>query len=91
VAGSTSEILGLCSLLVRVVGYKVDENLNPRLSAATRGKWRILDGKGESGLMSGSELQGGSPRLCRLRTTSVGPCGTRFDFVLMHEEFMGVP
>jgi hypothetical protein len=28
VAGSTHRISGLCSLLVRVVGYKVDENLN---------------------------------------------------------------
>jgi hypothetical protein len=39
-----------------------------RSGGATRGKWRILDGKVESGLMSNSELQGGSPRLCRLRT-----------------------
>jgi hypothetical protein len=29
-AGSTHKILGLCSLLVRVVGYKVNKNLNPR-------------------------------------------------------------
>jgi hypothetical protein len=28
---------------------------------ATRGKWGILDGKDESGLMSDSELQDGSP------------------------------
>jgi hypothetical protein len=28
----------------------------------------MLYGKVESGLMSYSELQGGSPRLCRLRT-----------------------
>jgi hypothetical protein len=39
-----------------------------RPGGATRGKWGILDGKVESGLMSDSELQGGSPRLCRLRT-----------------------
>jgi hypothetical protein len=45
-----------------------------RPSGATRGKWGILDGKDESGLMLGSELQGGSPRLCRLRTASVVPC-----------------
>jgi hypothetical protein len=38
-----------------------------------RGKWGILDGKDESGLMSDSELQGGSPRLCQLRTASVVP------------------
>jgi hypothetical protein len=40
----------------------------------TRGMWRILDGKVESGLMLDSELRGGSPRLCRLRTVSVGHC-----------------
>jgi hypothetical protein len=51
---------------------------------------RILDGKGESGLMSYSELQGGSPHLCRLSTASVGPCGTSFDYVLTHARFMGV-
>jgi hypothetical protein len=39
-----------------------------RPGRATRGKWEILDGKVESGLMSDSELQGGSPRLCQLRT-----------------------
>jgi hypothetical protein len=56
VAGSTCEISGLCSLLVRVVGYKIDENLNPRPGGAIRGKWRILDGRGESGLLSNLEL-----------------------------------
>jgi hypothetical protein len=45
-----------------------------RPGGATRGKWGILDEKDESGLMSDSELQGGSPRLCRLRTVSVVPC-----------------
>jgi hypothetical protein len=90
VAGSTREISGPASLLVRVVGYKVDENLNPRPGGAIREKWRILDGKGESGLMSYSELQGGSPHLCRLSTASVGPCGTSFDYVLTHARFMGV-
>jgi hypothetical protein len=45
-----------------------------RPDGATRGKWGMLDGKVESGLMSYSELQGGSPRLCRLRTASVVPC-----------------
>jgi hypothetical protein len=45
-----------------------------RLGRATRAKWGILDGKDESGLMSDSELQGGSPHLCRLRTTLVVPC-----------------
>jgi hypothetical protein len=44
-----------------------------RPDGATRGKWRILDGKVESGLMSDSELKGGSPRLCRLRTDRLSP------------------
>jgi hypothetical protein len=38
VAGPTHEISGLCSLLVRVVGYKVDENLNMRLGKETKGQ-----------------------------------------------------
>jgi hypothetical protein len=45
-----------------------------RPDGATREKWGILDGNDESGLMSDSELHGGSPRLCRLRTASVVPC-----------------
>jgi hypothetical protein len=44
-----------------------------RPSGATRGKQRILDEKVESGLMSNSELQGGSPYLCRLRTDRLAP------------------
>jgi hypothetical protein len=35
-----------------------------RPGGATRGKWGILDGKDESGLMSDLEVQGGSLRLC---------------------------
>jgi hypothetical protein len=69
VAGSTREILGLCSFWLEWL-VKVDENLNSRPGGATRGKWRILDGKDESDLMSDSELRGGSPHLCRLRTVS---------------------
>jgi hypothetical protein len=33
--------------------------------------------------------EGGSPRLCQLRTTSDEPCGTSIDYVLMHTRFMG--
>jgi hypothetical protein len=44
-----------------------------RPCGATRGKWGILDGKVESSLISDSELQGGSPRLCRLRTDRLAP------------------
>jgi hypothetical protein len=54
------------------VSDRVYDNL--RLGGPTRGKWRILDEKVESDLMSDSELQGGSPCLCRLKTTSVVPC-----------------
>jgi hypothetical protein len=54
-------------------------------------KWRILDGKGESGMMSDLKLQGGSPCQCRVRTVSVGPSETSFDYVLTHVGFMGVP
>jgi hypothetical protein len=39
-----------------------------RPGGAISGLWRILDRKDESGLMSDSELHGGNPRLCRLRT-----------------------
>jgi hypothetical protein len=42
-----------------------------RPGGAIRRKWRILDEKVESDLMSDSELQGGSPRLCQLRIASV--------------------
>jgi hypothetical protein len=45
-----------------------------RPDGATRGKWGILDGKVESGVLSDLELQGGSPCLCRLRTALVVPC-----------------
>jgi hypothetical protein len=37
VVGSTHEISKLCSLLVRVVGYKVDKLLNLRLGEETNG------------------------------------------------------
>jgi hypothetical protein len=40
--------------------------------------------------MSDSKLQGGSPHLCRLRTASVEPCGTSFDYVLTHAGFWGL-
>jgi hypothetical protein len=38
VAGSTREISGLCSLLVKVVGYKVGKLLNLRLVEETKGR-----------------------------------------------------
>jgi hypothetical protein len=54
-----------------------------RPGGVSRGKWRILDGKDESGLMSDSELQGGSPRLCWALLQQALSC------VLTHMGFMG--
>jgi hypothetical protein len=51
------------------------------------GEYRM--GMSESGLFSYSELQGSSPRLCRLRIVSVGPLATSIDYVLMHMGYMG--
>jgi hypothetical protein len=54
--------------LVRMAGFKVDENLNLRLARKLKvSKWRILDGNVDSDLMSDSELLGGSPHPCWLR------------------------
>jgi hypothetical protein len=50
--------------------------------------WRILDVKGDSGLMSDSELRGGSLHPCRLRTDHLVPV-SKFDYVLTHTGFMG--
>jgi hypothetical protein len=52
-----------------------------------RGLWRILDGKGESGLMSNSELWGGNPRPWWLRIDHLAPV-SKFDYVLVHMWFM---
>jgi hypothetical protein len=46
-------------------------NLGP--GGATRGKWRIPDAKGESGLFHFQNSEGGCPHLCQIRTASVGP------------------
>jgi hypothetical protein len=56
VTSSTREISELCSFWLEWL-VNVDENLNLRLGGATRGKWRILDGMVESGLMLDSELR----------------------------------
>jgi hypothetical protein len=50
--------------------------------------WIILDVKGESGLMLDSELWGGSPHPCRLRTDRLVRV-SKFDYVLTHMRFMG--
>jgi hypothetical protein len=44
--------------------------------------------KGDSGLMSDSELRGGSLHPCRLRTDHLVPV-SKFDYVLTHTGFMG--
>jgi hypothetical protein len=53
-----------------------------------RGLWRILDGKGESGMMSDSKLRGGCPHPCWLRTDHLAP-ENKFDYLLMHAGYMG--
>jgi hypothetical protein len=53
------------------VSDRVYDNLRP--DEAIREKWRIRNEKVENDLMSDSELQDDSPRLCRLRTASVVP------------------
>jgi hypothetical protein len=58
-----------------------------RSGRATKGLGRILDGKVESGLMSDSELRGGSPRTCQLKTDHLAPV-SKFDYVLAHVRFM---
>jgi hypothetical protein len=45
-------------------------------------------GWSETGLMSDSELRGGSPRSCWLRTDRLAPV-SKFDYVLAHTGFMG--
>jgi hypothetical protein len=44
------------------------------IERATRGKWRILGGKGENGLFDIRSFDGDSSRLCQLKTASVRPC-----------------
>jgi hypothetical protein len=61
-----------------------------RPGGATRRKWRILNGKVESGLMSDSELQGGSPCLCRLRTDRLTPMN-KIDLCTNAYEVYGTP
>jgi hypothetical protein len=57
---------------------------------ATRRKWRILDGKVESGLMLDSELQGGSPHLCLLRTDRLAPVN-KIELCTDTYEIYGIP
>jgi hypothetical protein len=59
-----------------------------RLDRATRGLWRIPDGKGESGMFSCLELRGGSPRPCQLRTDPL-TLVSKLDDLLAHAGFMG--
>jgi hypothetical protein len=62
--------------LVRVVGYKVDKNINLRLGEETKGlqvEYYQMGRMRVDKKISGAP--GCSPRLGRLRTTCVGPCG----------------
>jgi hypothetical protein len=59
-----------------------------RSDGAIMGLWRILDEKDESKLFLYSELRGGSPHLCQLRSASARLCGTSIDYVQAHTGFM---
>jgi hypothetical protein len=61
-----------------------------RSGGAIRRKWRILDEKVESGLMSDSELQGGIPRLCRFRTDRLASVN-KIELCTNAYEIYGVP
>jgi hypothetical protein len=52
------------------------------------GEYRM--GSSESGLHDIQSSEGGSPRLCRLRTMSVGPPATSIDYLLTHTCYMGL-
>jgi hypothetical protein len=45
-------------------------------------------GRSKRGLFSCSEIRGGSPRLCHLRTDRLAPV-SKCDYVLVHMRFMG--
>jgi hypothetical protein len=57
-------------------------------TGANSGKWRVLYGKVESGLMLDLELRGGSPYLCRLRTDRL-TLVNMFDYVPTHAGLWG--
>jgi hypothetical protein len=59
VTGSTHKISELCSLLDRVVGYKVDKNLNLRLDEETKGQQ--MENTGCDG-WEWSDVKFGAPR-----------------------------
>jgi hypothetical protein len=60
-----------------------------RLGGATRGKWGILDGNDESGLMSDLELQGGSPPISIKDRVGCALLQQTLSCVLTHTGFMG--
>jgi hypothetical protein len=50
-----------------------NDDLNFRSDGTTRGKRSIFRWEGRGVVCGYSELEGGSPRLCRLRTVHSGP------------------
>jgi hypothetical protein len=61
-----------------------------RSGGVTRRKWRILDEKVESGLMSDSELQGDIPRLCQFKTDRLDSVN-KIELCTNAYEIYGVP
>jgi hypothetical protein len=53
------------------------------------GKWRIVDGKVESGLMSDLESSVVALTYVDQGPHRIGPCGTIIDYVVTHMRFMG--
>jgi hypothetical protein len=60
---------------------KNESRMKLRQGEATRGMWRILDGKGGKWCVFMSEAP-------KVGTTLVGPYGTSIDYVLAHAGFM---
>jgi hypothetical protein len=67
----------------------MNADLNLRPGGATRGKWSIIRWEGRGVVCGYSRLQGGSPRLCRLRTVRSGPLNEYLIMYCPHARFMG--
>jgi hypothetical protein len=63
----------LMELKLVKIGREWIDGLNLRSDGATREKWSIFGWEGRGVVCGYSELQGGSPHLCRLRTVHSKP------------------
>jgi hypothetical protein len=67
----------------------IDVDLNLRSGGATSGKWSTIGWEGQGVMRGYSRLQGGSPRLCQLRTIRSGPLKKHLIMYRLHVKFMG--